>query len=230
MKELNSEIMESVVAEQGAVAQEFTDLQLVGDYICPADKANAGWMAEIFTVQPDRKRDTYTPYYALAKVLKPTSIISMGVRSGLDTIAICKGLMAAGVKLDKVRWTGYDNEAWLKDSNTIAAKCFKRLGLDDFTFYKVDTTHDELPEPAYKADLVIVDAAHFEVNDILLDLDTAWNWLATKRGFGGGGALLVDDYDFIQVVRDAVDSFAKSKGITVNHIDSLRGLVLLQKP
>jgi hypothetical protein len=47
---------------------------------------------------------------------------------------------------------------------------------------------------------------------------------------GGGGALLVDDYDFIQVVRDAVDSFAKSKGITVNHIDSLRGLVLLQKP
>lgn len=165
----------------------------------------------------------YQAKYEIARRLSPQRIAEIGVRYGYSAWAM---LCAAPT----AEYTGFDAQAGthggVKGVNTFDY-VGGLLGMDypeaTIELRRLDTQRlDSLGGPF---DLIHVDGDHSE-RGCRHDLNLAWSALAP------GGAILVDDYDYIAGVRRAVKKFCidnPASGRLGLYIPTLRGDYLIRK-
>ena len=144
----------------------------------------------------------YRGLHDIAKALRPESILEIGVRYGYSAHALLLGAEL------KARYLGVDcddgalngmGEPTLEWAQTMLIRTVPGLNMP--AFIKTNTqTKDLLQLVPWHFDLVHVDADH-SYHGCLRDLRAAWARCS--------GTILVDDYDTIAAVHDAVDTLVK---------------------
>jgi len=171
---------------------QFSDINLLKDYLVEKDSASdSEVMVHVLSYN-----SYYKWNYCLGKLLKPKSILSIGVRFGYDTIAT-----VLGSKIENTFVFGIDNECYEPDSNLITARSFRQLGIN-FILLKGDSIDSaKFYSMTEQFDLAYVDGNHVDPNLIRQDLEVAY------ASVKDNGVIAVDDYSFIEDVRIAVDIF-----------------------
>jgi hypothetical protein len=194
--------IEIVVRKPGPVAGPFD----IVPYLDPNDE----WVGRegLATV-----RRIYTEKYALATLLKPRSVVEIGVCAGYSAAAF----LAAGAE----SYTGYDTGGGADGGYAGATDYARRMLSVRFPdraahIFEADSRHlGGLPV----ADLCHIDGGH--------DFETCRNDLQLAEG--GYRWLLVDDYDFLPAVRRATDAFLSARPhLQRIHLPTVRGDCLIR--
>jgi len=150
----------------------------------------------------------YPFYTRAAEVIKPTSVLEIGTFLGFGLASFAHG--APGIE----RLTAMDNESYLAGSQAIAA--------DNLSFVAGKKSFVGTLEAARGTyDLIHVDADH-SFTGALHDMAFAWGL--------GPRVMLVDDYDFLEDVRRAVNTFAERQTVPFKHWQSYRGWAVFAQP
>jgi hypothetical protein len=168
-----------------------------------------------------RTEDFYNEYrakYAIAKMVRPMSILEVGVRFGYSARSF---LMAApnasyiGLDIDEPSWGPYEGVPRLW-ADTRLRSLYPR---NDIWTKKTNTQKD--PQRPNYADLVHIDGDH-SFEGTMHDLTTFFP-LCSR-------VMVVDDYLEIASVRAAVDTFCHQQADAIRMlVTSLRGSLLLVK-
>lgn len=159
----------------------------------------------------------YEYYYAIARYIRPVSILEIGVRLGYSLIAMMEG---AGEPLRSV--VGCDIEAYVPNSNALAEEQIRKFyrGSAKVEFLKADTQRLSSLPGSESYDLIHVDGDHTykgAMHDLELTIGrTKW--------------VIVDDYEFLPGVRKAVDKFVSKKTAIIEsatYLPSVRGTMLI---
>lgn len=143
-------------------------------HILPGDPGLAYFTAE----------DYYPVYAAMAHIVKPVSVLEVGVRLGYSLVALYRGYS------DIKRIVGVDNEGGLPGSQAAAGANLRAAGYAGDLVLPVAYSQrylDGVPRAAF--DLVHVDGDH-EFNWAVFDVWEAW------KAVRPGGWLVVDDADY----------------------------------
>lgn len=175
--------------------------------LCPKDAGHVEQYEEF--------KGYYKTKYDIAKKHNPKNILEIGVRAGYSAYSFLSAAPDA-------KYTGIDMEhggyggpwTWwardiLKDFNNVE-------------FIKADSLRMEsLPGGPY--DMIHVDGDHSYLGAIH-DMNLCWKSLSK------GGLMLIDDYDFIKEVKDAVDKWSSDNpSAGKKYIKSIRGEILFYK-
>jgi predicted O-methyltransferase YrrM len=166
----------------------------------------------------------YVTKYKLARRFGPKKIGEIGVRLGYSAHAFLSG---SGFS---VPYSGFDvvggehggtNIAGLEYANSILKRDFPRSNI---SLTKVDTQSiNEFPESGF--DFFHVDGDHTTAG-ALHDMRMVWGIIKSH------GIMLVDDYDYIADVKNAIDEFLKEKSGDIlykEYVKSFRGEILIIK-
>lgn len=150
-------------------------------------------------------------YYAVSRLLKPKTILEIGVLDGFS-------LTAMGLGSPDCYCEGWDNECYRAGSLSEAAANLTKSGLVKFNLIKVNSRDRNTISGEF--DLIHVDGDHSHrgaLHDLKLALTAAKN-------------ILVDDYDSHPEVRRAVDDFLIQEATLLNvvKIPTHTGMVLIQ--
>lgn len=160
----------------------------------------------------------YAYKHAIARMLRPTSILELGVRYGYSAHAFLSAANVHYIGVDindpKFNAMGEPTVGWA------SAMLQRTIMAPELTFIIMDTQSEDIREGVPPADLVHVDADHtFE--GATRDLERAWE--LTRQ------AMLVDDFIRIPAVHDATDAFAAAHGIQILTATTNEGDALLLK-
>jgi len=156
----------------------------------------------------------YEVYYAISKHFQPSSILEIGVRFGYSLYPMIK----ASDSLKFAR--GYDIDEYEKDSVNIAHKAIESRIDSDIDFEIQIQDSQQLTELDRSYDLIHIDGNHTyegKVHDLRLTL-------------GKSKVVVVDDYNFLPHVKQAVDFFVKENQDKIEKtdlIESFRGTFLI---
>ncbi len=157
---------------------------------------------------------TYPTYHAIAAVLKPRSILEVGVRFGYSLASLAAGA-GPGAQI-----FGVDQETYEKGSNAQATASLKLLGIEAQLFLSDSKTFD-IPARTGRTrfDLIHIDGDH-TAEGALHDLLRYMQF--TDR-------LLVDDV-LDSRVWAAIKAFTslQEKPISVTYFDTATGLILIE--
>lgn len=181
------------------------------------------WLTKLYPILKGKDKEddhylhgvTYALYYEIGKLLKPKSVLEIGVRNGYSLASICSG---AEIK-DQVY--GIDFETYVTDSVHIATKALKdEYGINAQIVHADSHLVDVQKEfGRNRFDLIHIDGDH-STNGALMDLLKFSKF--TNR-------MLVDDITDARVWA-AVSSFVAScdDPVSVTYIDSTTGFVLIE--
>ena len=156
----------------------------------------------------------YPCYAALASILKPRSVLEIGVRFGYSLVAMLRGHI--GIE----RIVGVDDESYERGSMAGARENILATGYAGSLDLRACTSHEFFRAALAMDpfDLVHVDGDHTEVG-AWRDVLEGWALLRPE-----GGVMVVDDYDFIEEVGRAVSGAHRSiVPAREFRYDSLRG-------
>jgi len=158
----------------------------------------------------------YRAKYAIAKMVKPQSILEVGVRFGYSARSFLMASPTArymGLDIDEPSWGPYKGVPRLWAEERLRAL----YPANDIMTYNTNTQTD--PPPTRLVDLIHIDGDHsFEgaTRDLTMFLPLC------RR------VIVVDDYQEIATVRAAVDEFCARRSDTIQLlVSSLRGSALL---
>jgi len=178
--------------------------------ICPRDpKGFERWDNGFY-------REIYAIKHAIALELNPRLILEIGVRAGYSALAFlsaCPGATYLGLDAENGKHGGAGGP-W----TPWAVELLKPY---DAKVVVIDTQTLTSLSQHGRFDLVHVDGDHTTAG-CLHDMALAFGVLAP------GGAVLVDDYNFLGDVRRAVDEFARTNGMALEIRDSPRGEAILR--
>ena len=139
----------------------------------------------------------YKCFYAVSKTISPKKIIEMGVLAGSSAdayLSAAPGAEYLGIDRFDVNTRHDDHSPW--DPYDIARRLFESRGFRNYKLLKTDLR--TLPSLPYRADFVIVDAAH-DFDSAYADLKLAMTASPTF--------LFVDDSDDVNDAKPAIDKF-----------------------
>lgn len=176
------------------------------DIICPQDtKSLARYKAYC---------KYYKVKYDIARKLAPLTILEIGVRAGYSAYAFlsaCPRARYRGIDAENGKYGG-ENGPWMWWAKKILAGFDTWFSVvDSQTLTKLDASYD----------FIHIDGDHSKLGSIH-DLELCWPAL------NAGGAILIDDYDYLDPVREGVDEFVAKYRIKKQYIKSLRGEILLR--
>lgn len=187
----------------------------------------AEWIKKV--VQPDDSKqfnerrfyDYYQTKYAIAARCRPTRICEIGVRYGYSAWSfLCAAPDASYTGIDLQQGT----HGGAKGVNTFAAvEALLARDYPDATVELIEANSQAVVSLGGRYDFIHVDGDHSEPG-CRYDLELALKALTP------GGAILVDDYDYIDGVHRAVDAFYAERAdefAAREYIPSLRGDILL---
>ncbi len=186
------------------------------------DHTNLAWLATLGTIIQDkdkavnlyRNNPTYVIYHQIARLLKPKSILEVGVRFGYSLASLACG---AGLSVNVF---GVDQESYEKGSNAIATASLKTLGVEaQITF--ADSKGFDVAKVTGRSqfDLIHIDGDH-TTEGALRDL--MFYSKHTK-------CILLDDLSDARVWR-GLQAFIASREnpVSATYLDTATGLALLQ--
>ena len=156
----------------------------------------------------------YEWYYTIAKVLKPKSILEIGVRFGYSLVSMMKG---AENSIEYV--LGMDNDSYIHNSTQLA-RGYCELVKPNITTIDV-VNSQKIQKLDRHFDLVHIDGDH-TYNGKIYDLNLIKNNCIY---------CIIDDYDFIDSVRKATDDFMLDNTSIIKnklYIPSFRGTMILE--
>jgi hypothetical protein len=158
--------------------------------------------------------DEYRTKYAIAKLVKPRSILEVGVRFGYSARAfLCAGDVDiyVGLDVDEPSWGSYTGvpREWAQEQLRDAFPAVRIMT------YNINTQVDDIHFPERQFDLVHIDADH-SYHGALNDMQKFWSF--TRR------VMVVDD--FVEV-KDAVKTFISMQPGTMLSVASLRSSALI---
>ena len=174
------------------------------------------------TATPERVNQYRTYYrvkYDIVQMVNPKTIVEIGVRAGYSAWAFltaCPDAKYEGFDADNGTHGGQGGPwTWW------AKKILSERGFNFKIHTPVNTQNmDKMP---ISADFYHVDGDHTE-KGVIHDLNICFEAALP------GASILVDDYEYIETVRNGVDKWiAKNPGISYEIIPSLRGEVLITK-
>src|SRR5689334_21892742 len=139
----------------------------------------------------------YKCFYAVSKIISPKKIIEMGVLAGSSAdayLSVAPGAEYLGIDRFDVNTRHDDHSPW--DPYDIARRLFESRGFRNYKLLKTDLR--ALSSLPYRADFVIVDAAH-DFDSAYADLKLAMTASPTF--------LFVDDSDDVNDAKPAIDKF-----------------------
>ncbi|HZI48548.1 MAG TPA: hypothetical protein VFD75_12185 [Pyrinomonadaceae bacterium] len=139
----------------------------------------------------------YKCFYAVSKTISPKKIIEMGVLAGSSAdayLSAAPGAEYLGIDRFDVNTRHDDHSPW--DPYDIARRLFESRGFRNYKLLKTDLR--ALSSLPYRADFVIVDAAH-DFDSAYADLKLAMTASPTF--------LFVDDSDDVNDAKPAIDKF-----------------------
>jgi len=139
----------------------------------------------------------YKCFYAVSKTISPKKIIEMGVLAGSSAdayLSAAPGAEYLGIDRFDVNTRQDDYSPW--DPYDIARRLFESRGFRNYKLLKTDLR--ALSSLPYRADFVIVDAAH-DFDSAYADLKLAMTASPTF--------LFVDDSDDVNDAKPAIDKF-----------------------
>ena len=186
----------------------------------------------------------YEYYYAFGAYYKPKSILEIGVLYGYSAASLILGAHQ-NIEL----FDGWDIDFYFKDnfktdpfgdpqyyqgeiefsdwsSNKIAYFKLHELLNEKIPNHKIDTNiitkNSQLVNYIHKHyDMIHIDGGHLE-HEKLHDL---------KLTLGRCGVVIVDDYDFIDAVKEVTDKFVDDHSnyiLNTNHVKSFRGTLIIE--
>jgi len=180
--------------------------------ICPKDP----------TATPERIAEYKTHYrvkHGLARECNPQVIVEIGVRCGYSAWAFltaCPDAKYHGFDADNGTHGGQGGPWTWWAEKILAERKF------DFEIHAPFDTQDKIAMPV-SADFYHIDGDH-TVKGVQHDLDICW------EAANGGAVLLVDDYDYIDDVKQGVDEWLAARPeIKWKHVPSLRGEIVIKK-
>jgi hypothetical protein len=165
--------------------------------------------------------DCYPAYVAMGERFRPRRILEMGAFEGYGLASFWLG---AGPAVERLDWV--DNESYLPDTNLHCLENLRHVGrvmgwpLPKMA-YATSVERLLVPEagaPVY--DLIHVDAGH-DYQTAYRDMLVAWH--------KGPRVMLVDDFDFLPEVREAVLAFSRTFRAPFVPVASFRGWALFQQ-
>lgn len=167
-------------------------------------------------LQSDR---TYAWHMAIGRACRPCRFGEIGVRFGYGLASIARGSVDDYREPHALELYGWDAEKYVPGSMAIAKDNLKGLGT--FHVQKIDTQElGDLGCPPL--DLIHVDGDH-SLDGAYRDMFLGW------RALRKGGVMLVDDFDFIGDVREAVRKFANHLTLGYEVLPTFRGTALMVK-
>lgn len=183
--------------------------------ICPKDQKSLN--------RYEQYKGYYAVKHAIAREVAPKRILEIGVRAGYSALAFmtaCPKAEYVGVDAETGKHGG-EGGPWMWWAKTLL-KGF------NVNLYKLDSQQlDALPEHLGNFDFVHVDGDH-SFEGALHDMELCWPKVNV------GGAMLVDDYDYLWPVHEAIEEFRKrvddwyEDGVS-EYRKSLRGEVIFRK-
>lgn len=168
--------------------------------------------------------DEYRAKYAIAKMIKPDTIIEIGVRFGYGANSFLSAysdddfnrcLQYIGLDADEPSWGPYTGVPRKWAEARLRERFSTTITTHKFNTQKGDVAELELP----RVDMVHIDADH-SYEGALRDMETFWPFC--KR------VMVVDDYIEIADVKDAVETFcAAHKDVVQLPVTTFRGAMLL---
>lgn len=158
----------------------------------------------------------YEWYYAIGKHYKPDEILEIGVRFGYSLAALLRG---SG---NCVYAQGWDIESYESKSNQHAREITRSL-VRSSAVEILNQDSQSLNQINTRFYLIHIDGDHSyygKVHDLML----AW--------MSGAKVIVVDDYDFLKLVREATDYFLKlidPKKFRTAYLKSYRGTLVIER-
>jgi hypothetical protein len=169
---------------------------------------------------PDEKPETIKKYYeekyAVAVLLKPKFIVEIGIRAGYSAAAFLSACPNS-------RYEGFDIDCYQPTGPNGCVAYASRMLPSRFKSAVITIHNHNTQERTWKLqgipDLVHVDGDHTTLGCIS-DIELARSW--------GARYVLIDDYTYIQSVRDGIDIFLRNNVCKHIYLPTFRGDVLIQ--
>lgn len=144
----------------------------------------------------------YHAYVAVAQVLKPESILEIGVKRGYSLVSLFRGFN--GIR----RIYGIDTQGWVPDSQRMARENLRAAGYaGELTLPVVSSRgYAKMLPQVPPFDLIHVDGDH-SYDGAYRDILEYWPLLRE------GGSMIVDDLQMIAVAKALVDALPKLVGV-----------------
>ena len=205
-------INDTIVKGLQIYADMHTDREILSNSIQMCDE----WFVDLNKI--------YRWYWAVGAMIKPESVLELGVRYGYSAVALLRGLLATAGSCD-IPYIGVDSECDGIPSNAIAAKNLRWLN-PQAAILKYSTADPELNSTIQSVrgrglpfDLIHIDGDHSEAG-IINELAIAKIWST------GNTIILVDDCN-TDHINKAVTDFCCESGRMVTYLPTYHRLGLV---
>ena len=187
----------------------------------------------------------YEYYYAIGEYYKPKTILEIGLLFGYSAAALI-----LGAKQNIKVFDSYDIDAYLRgsyrkealgetihyDTDEIEFKDWSSNRIAYFKLYEL--LQEKLPDNDIQLNIMLKDSRHLKYLDKnydLIHIDGSHYYEDKLHDLqltlGRCNVVVVDDYDFIESNRRAVDEFIdfnKHCILNINHVKSFRGTMIIE--
>tara|TARA_A100001201_G_C4027227_1_gene182396 strand:- start:85 stop:771 length:687 start_codon:yes stop_codon:yes gene_type:complete len=186
----------------------------------------------------------YEYYYAIGDYYKPQTILEIGLLFGYSAAALILGAKENIKVFDSYDIDHYDRNFFAKSPGTLTEYDSSLIEYEDWSsnkiaYYKLhDLLEEKIPGNEISLNIMLKDSRHLKYLDKnydLIHIDGSHYYEDKLHDLqltlGRCNVVVVDDYDFIESNKRAVDEFIdlnKKYILNINHVKSFRGTMIIE--
>ena len=186
----------------------------------------------------------YEYYYAIGNYYKPQTILEIGLLFGYSAAALILGAKENIKVFDSYDIDHYDRNFFAKSPGTLTEYDSSLIEYEDWSsnkiaYYKLhDLLEEKIPGNEISLNIMLKDSRHLKYLDKnydLIHIDGSHYYEDKLHDLqltlGRCNVVVVDDYDFIESNKRAVDEFIdlnKKYILNINHVKSFRGTMIIE--
>ena len=186
----------------------------------------------------------YEYYYAIGNYYKPQTILEIGLLFGYSAAALILGAKENIKVFDSYDIDHYDRNFFAKSAGDLTEYDSSLIEYEDWSsnkiaYYKLhDLLEEKIPGNEISLNIMLKDSRHLKYLDKnydLIHIDGSHYYEDKLHDLqltlGRCNVVVVDDYDFIESNKRAVDEFIdlnKKYILNINHVKSFRGTMIIE--